>query len=599
MSSLPRAPQPIIGPPPHIEPSHQPHANLYCWMCGGIVLCIALLITSFVLAHGKVDLIVPAFLYSVRLLAWWFQAGRPLNDETIAIPITTAVIAVVTLSAMRFGYKAGFKPGIKQTRGKLIVPPSQLYVVAYGKHNAGINIAGAPLTKRDETNGVMIVAGSGGGKTVIILDIIRQVWQRGERALILDAKPEFLSVIPEPQPGDERRVVSLAYWSSDSAIWATGRDIVDEATAARFSTSIASSISTELLKGGSFWVEGAEILTRTATLACMADGPDWTLCDFYRTLDALLRLSFQDIRSIIRRFFPLGEAIISENAEEMTAGFLANVTTALKPIDLLSKWETALGPNAPRYSVTDFYDGRDFLVVSSACVNKTAGRVFANTFLDMALERLLARPNAASPADAEAATWFVLDEIGDAGRLDALESGIVKLRSKGGRTVIGFQSIAQIAKTYDRQTAQIWRSSLKTLILAEQRGGGQDGDENWASDQVGEAEFELYELATTPGGYGQYIKRPMALVPPATFTRLGLVTDRLGRELGVRVIGVVNNRVSELWQPIVQYKEFRSVMTPIILKTPAPITGRISSGVQAAVRKATQAALAEQPKREQ
>ena len=103
--------------------------------------CIALLITSFVLAHGKVDLIVPAFLYSVRLLAWWFQAGRPLNDETIAIPITTAVIAVVTLSAMRFGYKAGFKPGIKQTRGKLIVPPSQLYVVAYGKHNAGINIA--------------------------------------------------------------------------------------------------------------------------------------------------------------------------------------------------------------------------------------------------------------------------------------------------------------------------------------------------------------------------------------------------------------------------------------------------------------------------
>ena len=73
----------------------------------------------------------------------------------------------------------------------------------------------------------------------------------------------------------------------------------------------------------------------------------------------------------------------------------------------------------------------------------------------MALERLLARPNAASPADAEAATWFVLDEIGDAGRLDALESGIVKLRSKGRReqSLVFEMYGPNSGKTYDRQTA--------------------------------------------------------------------------------------------------------------------------------------------------
>jgi hypothetical protein len=531
------------------------------------------------LAKGRVAGLWFSYEYAFYAFQSWWEEGHHLTPAAGDWIGVVGFMGIFVFIAVICGWDLGFETGRRQLSGREFVAPKELYLKPRNSFQAGISVGGATLTKRDEANGCLIVAGSGGGKTVFLLDIIQQVWRRGERAIILDSKRDLLPVIPKPGPGEERRVVNFAYWDQGSYVWATGRDIADETTAARFSTSITSQISTELVKGGDFWIEGAEVLVRTAVLACVAAGPEWTITDFYVTLMTILRLPWRKIRAVVAEFFPLGETIISDQAEEMAAGFLANVTTALKPIDLLAKWQTAQGKTAPRYSITEFLEGQDFLVVSSACVNKPAGRVFANAFLDLAIERLLAQPDASGPGDAKAATWFILDEIGDAGRIEGLESGIVKLRSKGGRAFLAIQSVAQIQQTYSQNTAQVWRGSLQTLILSHQRGGGKDGDEKWAEDQVGEAVWELYEPPQNPGAFGTFVKKTMPLVRGADFSRMGLVTDKHGCELGIRSVAVAGHNVTELWQPIVNYRRYRPLPARIILATPASIYGRIAARV--------------------
>jgi type IV secretory pathway TraG/TraD family ATPase VirD4 len=84
--------------------------------------------------------------------------------------------------------------------------------------------------------------------------------------------------------------------------------------------------------------------------------------------------------------------------------------------------------------------------------------------------------------------WFVVDELDALGEIDGLKDALARLRKFGGRTIIGFQSIAQVSGTYGKAAADtIVENTGNTLILrcsASERGGTSE----FASKLIGQRE---------------------------------------------------------------------------------------------------------------
>jgi hypothetical protein len=84
--------------------------------------------------------------------------------------------------------------------------------------------------------------------------------------------------------------------------------------------------------------------------------------------------------------------------------------------------------------------------------------------------------------------WFVVDELDALGPIDGLKDALARLRKFGGRCVLGFQSVGQVAQTYGQGEAQtIIENCGNTLILrcSASQGGG---TAHFASRLIGQRE---------------------------------------------------------------------------------------------------------------
>jgi hypothetical protein len=84
--------------------------------------------------------------------------------------------------------------------------------------------------------------------------------------------------------------------------------------------------------------------------------------------------------------------------------------------------------------------------------------------------------------------WFVIDELDALGQIDGLKDALARVRKFGGRCVLGFQSIAQVASTYGAGAAHtIVENCTNTLILrcSASEGGGTS---RFASTLIGQRE---------------------------------------------------------------------------------------------------------------
>lgn len=84
--------------------------------------------------------------------------------------------------------------------------------------------------------------------------------------------------------------------------------------------------------------------------------------------------------------------------------------------------------------------------------------------------------------------WFVIDELDALGKIDGLKDALARVRKFGGRCILGFQSIAQVASTYGAGDAHtIVENCGNTLILrcSASEGGGTS---RFASTLIGQRE---------------------------------------------------------------------------------------------------------------
>jgi type IV secretory pathway TraG/TraD family ATPase VirD4 len=84
--------------------------------------------------------------------------------------------------------------------------------------------------------------------------------------------------------------------------------------------------------------------------------------------------------------------------------------------------------------------------------------------------------------------WFVVDELDALGAIDGLKDALARLRKFGGRSVLGFQSIAQVSSTYGKGVADTIVENCGNTLILRCSASEQGGTAEFASKLIGQRE---------------------------------------------------------------------------------------------------------------
>ncbi len=100
----------------------------------------------------------------------------------------------------------------------------------------------------------------------------------------------------------------------------------------------------------------------------------------------------------------------------------------------------------------------------------------------------MAMANRMSQPEGDQRLWFVVDELDALGQIDGLKDALARLRKFGGRSILGFQSIAQVSSTYGTGDAQTLVENCGNTLILRCSGSDHGGTANFASRLIGQRE---------------------------------------------------------------------------------------------------------------
>ena len=478
------------------------------------------------------------FLSPASLLTIIHTAG--VMPPAYAAPLAMGA-AVGLMAGAALGWRLGDIPGEIHVRGSQLTRNPKVLQRAIlqasppvaGK-NQGIRIhPKIQTTEHLETSHTLIVGGAGAGKTTILWPLIKQIMDRGDRAIIFSFKGDFEQRIGAGEKIG-RQFALLAPWDNRSAVWAVGRDIQTRLDAEALTNTLIPEPP-----GGSksdpMWTNGS----RSLLVGIISDvqrefGTRWGFAELAkRSAEALA--DFPVLKKIIERESPQAYSLISGGASsKTTASFLATISSFLTQVinlgvaaDNLKKsaagrrwsvdaWLSASSP-APRVAVLGFRPSA-----------KAISQAWGSSIIEQIVLKLSDLPDV-SPD--ERRVWLILDEVPKLGQVPSITDALETLRSKGARVVLGAQGIDQIEETYSKNIARSWATQTAIKIIGRI---GEPESQKWASSLIGERELERFSSqynvqsggqgGSTNGGSYQRVKEH--IVMPGELGSVVTVTKR-------------------------------------------------------------------------
>jgi hypothetical protein len=322
------------------------------------------------------------------------------------------------------------------------------------------------LPRAVEASHLLIMGDTGAGKSSLIRQILRQIEDRGDTAIVYDPSLEYTPQFYTPERGD----LILNPLDTRCPYWTPGDELRHDAEALALATSLFPDKSHE----NSFFVEAprrifAHLLTfrpSAAELAC------W-LCDA-QELDRRMEGT------------PYAAMIDKE-----AAGQRSGVRAALNMVADALKLVPAESDTTERWSAARWADTRrGWLFLTSTPVTREALRPLMSLWLDMLVIRLmtpgqpLRRP-----------VWFVLDELASLQRLPQLHTAVTENRKSGNPVVLGFQGRSQLETRYGHDAEAMLSQPATKIFLRTTEAHAAE----WISDMIGDVEIERLRESRSNG----------------------------------------------------------------------------------------------------
>lgn len=285
------------------------------------------------------------------------------------------------------------------------------------------------LAAREATGGFLLVGAPGSGKSTLLNLLLKSVvrWigvRRDTRALIYDAKQNILPLLHAMAP--QARIVTTNPWDRRGAAWDMCRDVREP----RIAIEIAFTLIPQTHESQPFFADAARHLLYGVMLSFMLSEVDWTLAHVLRALSSprLLKRVLRrhpETKTILARYF---------YDRRLVANIMSTIATKLLPLEpVAAAWEAA----TERVSIEEWAETDMILVLGNSDSSRTAIDAINRCMSKRACDITLNQSDSSSRQ-----SWFIWDELAEAGKQDGLVSLGKKGRSKGACIAVAFQSIS-------------------------------------------------------------------------------------------------------------------------------------------------------------
>jgi type IV secretory pathway TraG/TraD family ATPase VirD4 len=323
------------------------------------------------------------------------------------------------------------------------------------------------IPKRLESSHILLMGDTGSGKSSAIRQILRQVQDRGESAIVYDPAMDFLGEFYDPKRGD----LILNPLDQRCPYWGLGNEIDRPETA----TTIAAAMLPE----------------KEYEKAFFTDAPRRVLAHLLRNKpqprDILRMMADPSYIEAAVKGTPLA-ALLDPGAPAQRAGVLSSLNMVADSLELLPEWEHT----RKTFATAEWYTERKrwvFLTSSAAYREKVLP--LHSAWLDLFILRMMGycEDPAVRPV------WFVLDELASLNKLPQLHTAVTENRKYGNSVVMGIQGRSQIEKRYG-QDAEAMLSQPATKIFLKT---SEPRAAKWISESIGEIEVERLKESRSMG----------------------------------------------------------------------------------------------------
>lgn len=373
------------------------------------------------------------------------------------------------------------------------------------------------------TRHVLLVGGTGAGKSTVIRPLLQRVVAADERLIVFDPKCEFTESFDLPIIGP---------WDARSFAWDIGADMRNVGDMRRFANSI--------VKEGHdpMWANAArQILVGFMLYLRDSRGPLWG----WRELADMLSTPESELRMLMWRYNR--EAVRAvEKASVTTTGILINLAAFCSPIyDLANAWGDA--PADRRISFVDWTLNPATTRRQIILQGHGSYPDITKGYIQGIIGCVAAIVNSVELADdATRKLWIVADELPQMGSVPIralFEMG----RSRGMRCVVACQDLAQLEEIHGEKTVKALVSMTGTLLVG-QVGRGDTAEA--LAKALGSREVERENESITLPGAGEgkgsravsFAREELAIYKPSELgSRLGLDPKRGGVVMALALEG--------------------------------------------------------------
>lgn len=312
----------------------------------------------------------------------------------------------------------------------------------------------APLSDDRSRTHILVVGGTGTGKSLTLKPILHQAIRAGHKLVILDKKGEYTEEI------EERRAILIGIHDRRQWQWWISRDIRTIPDAQQFLEGLIPVDASQ-----PFWGTAARLIGTALMAHLILNMPGkWDLSDFAE----LCELEPQELTRIALGSYPQAAPILQGEGQAL-ASVLGNLAAYTAPLKTFAQeWD---GSSYPLFSFSDWLEdpspARNCLIFQSGgrygslndplirgCLTFMAGYVDSPMFHRDSKEK-------------PRSLWFFCDEFQSFGKLDTFTKILLERgRDKGARMVIGVQDVSQLNELYGQDFVKFLMSNVGTSILA-------------------------------------------------------------------------------------------------------------------------------------
>jgi len=304
-----------------------------------------------------------------------------------------------------------------------------------------IRLAGVDVREGTECYHMLFCGSPGSGKSTAIKELLDQVRDRGQRAVVFDTSGEYIEHYY--RQGKDAILNPLDARSMHWNLWADIRTDADY-----------NGIAKSLFPSGRdpFWTEaGAALFAATAKKLAETGQRSNRKIHHLLTTGTIEELAEFLEGTAAAKF-------LDERAGAMPSNLIATVTARLQAWEMLRDT-----PGQDAFSVREFVEDQSsdsWLFLTMRQDQEAVLRPLVSLWCEIASTSLLSMP-----PDRKRRFWVVLDELASLQKLPALGPLLERGRKHGAAVVLGLQSMPQLRDVYGRDAAAALASQPQTWLV--------------------------------------------------------------------------------------------------------------------------------------